>query len=61
MSRELIEFSNLIDEQFEPDNTGSDELWLTIQSWFDPQSAKELQVSPLQGRALEENFTRRAS
>jgi hypothetical protein len=40
MSRELIEFSNLIDEQFEPDNAGSDELWLTIQSWFTPQPAK---------------------
>jgi hypothetical protein len=40
MSRELIEFSNLIDELFEPDNNGSDELWLTIQSWFTPQSDK---------------------
>jgi hypothetical protein len=34
MSRELMEFSNLIDEQFEPDNTITDELWLAIQSWF---------------------------
>jgi hypothetical protein len=40
MSRELIEFSNLIDEQFEPDNTVTDELWNTIQSWLVPQSAK---------------------
>jgi len=34
MSRELIEFSNLIDEQFEPDTTVADELWAVVQSWF---------------------------
>jgi len=61
MSRELIEFSNLIDEQFEPDNNGSDELWLTIQSWFGTQSAKEPQVNQLQRRGLEENVIRQAS
>ena len=41
MSRELIEFSNLIDEQFEPDTTISDELWRTIQSWFTTQPVKQ--------------------
>ena len=61
MSRELIEFSNLIDEQFEPDNAGSDELWLTIQSWFAPQPAKEPHLNPLQGRGLEQNVIRQAS
>jgi hypothetical protein len=40
MSRELIEFSNLIDEKFEPDNTLTEELWMAIQSWLAPQSVK---------------------
>jgi hypothetical protein len=41
MSRELIEFSNLIDEQFEPDTTITDELWSMIQTWLAPQHAKK--------------------
>ncbi len=41
MSNELIEFSNLIDEQFEPDNTGNTELWSSIQHWFAPQPPKK--------------------
>jgi len=40
MSRELTEFSNLIDEQFEPDTTVTDELWNMIQSWLTPQHSK---------------------
>ncbi|CAM3886924.1 hypothetical protein MUGA111182_15475 [Mucilaginibacter galii] len=40
MSRELIEFSNLIDEQFEPDTNITDELWSMIQGWLAPQSVK---------------------
>jgi hypothetical protein len=40
MSRELIEFSNLIDEQFEPDTTATDEIWNMIQNWLAPQPAK---------------------
>ena len=34
MSRELIEFSEQIDEQFEPGITESEQLWLLILSWF---------------------------
>ena len=40
MSRELIEFSNLIDEQFEPDTTITDEIWSMIQNWLAPQPPK---------------------
>jgi hypothetical protein len=52
MSRELIEFSNLIDEQFEPDNTITDELWLTLQSWF-AQPAK----GNANNQSLQQQFT----
>ena len=61
MSRELTEFSNLIDEQFEPDNTGNAELWTSIQNWFAPQPSKYPHVNPLQEKALEESFARQAS
>jgi len=61
MSRELTEFSNLIDEQFEPDTTITDELWNLIQGWLVPQPAKEPHLNPLQRRGLENDFTRQAS
>lgn len=61
MSRELIEFSNLIDEQFEPDTNITDELWSMIQGWLAPQSVKEPHLNPLQRRGLENSFTRQAS
>jgi hypothetical protein len=60
MSRELIEFSNLIDEQFEPDNTITDELWLTLQSWF-AQPAKGPYPNLLQAKGPEDNYARQAS
>lgn len=34
MSRELIEFSNRIDEQFEPAPADGLGLWIIILSWF---------------------------
>jgi hypothetical protein len=60
MSRELIEFSNLIDEQFEPDNSITDELWMTLQSWFS-QPAKMPYLNPLKVDGLEDNYARQAS
>jgi hypothetical protein len=54
MSRELIEFSNLIDEQFEPDTTITDELWRTIQSWFTTPPLKQKSAAhPVQTTPVE--------
>jgi hypothetical protein len=40
MRRELIEFSDLIDERFEPATTQPAEAWFHLFNWFNKPAAK---------------------
>ncbi len=40
MSREIIEFSDLIDEQFEPVAANTADFWPAVMNWFASPAAK---------------------
>jgi len=40
MSREIIEFSDLINEQFEPITTETSDFWPVIMNWFANPASK---------------------
>ncbi|WP_345949420.1 hypothetical protein ABDD95_21480 [Mucilaginibacter sp. PAMB04274] len=46
MRRELIEFSDRIDEQFEPAVTETGELWINMLNWFSTTPNKSKRPEP---------------